>query len=117
MPNAAPAGELRVTVGNMFAVELVMTACAVASTLLGNAVNTLLAAASMLRSPVAVPSGLLDAFGRLAPASVTFDDLEANGVLHTPTSVWGLLPRIGPRRDRPPRDVKDGVQTAGVKAD
>lgn len=74
---------------------LVHGACGVARRLLRNAVNTLLSGASLLKSPVALPPGLFEAFGKFVPASVTIDDLESRGVLNTPTRVWGLLPRLG----------------------
>ena len=84
-------------------VLLVYLACGAVNYLLGNAVRMVLAGASLLRSPVALPPGLLDAFGRLSPVSVTIDDLAATGVMHTPTSVWGLIPRLGiQKRERPP---------------
>jgi hypothetical protein len=82
---------------------LLVIACDAANYLIGNAVRTVLGGASLLRSPVAIPPGLFEAFGRLAPATVTVDDLTANGVLHTPTSPWALLPRIGPKRLPPPK--------------
>jgi hypothetical protein len=79
---------------------LIYLACGAASYFLSNAVKTVLAGASLVRSPAAVPPGLFEAFGRLSPARVTVDDLTASGVLHTPTSPWALLPRLGvsPRR-------------------
>jgi hypothetical protein len=89
---------------------LVYVACRVASYLLRNAVRTLLSGASLLRSPVAVPPGLFEAFGRFSPATVTVDDLIADGVLHTPTSPWALLPRFGSRRTDSP-DVGNGSVT------
>jgi hypothetical protein len=80
--------------------------------LLKRAVRTLLSGASLLPSPVAVPPGVLDAFGKFAPSLEVLDDLICHGVLHTPTSPWALLPRIGPRKptkpDRPPRKSADG---------
>lgn len=82
---------------------LVYLACGAVNYVLNNAVRMVLAGASLLRSPVAVPPGLLDAFGKLSPVSVAIDDLAAGGVMHTPTSVWGLLPRLGIPRRRPPR--------------
>lgn len=87
-------------------VLLVYLACGAVNYVLNNAVRMVLAGASLLRSPVAVPPGLLDAFGKLSPVSVAIDDLAAGGVMHTPTSVWGLLPRLGFPRRRPPRDDK-----------
>lgn len=87
-------------------VLLVYLACGAVNYLLNNAVRMVLGGASLLRSPVAIPPGLLDAFGKISPVSVTIDDLAAGGVMHTPTSVWGLLPRIGFKaRKRPPRDT------------
>jgi hypothetical protein len=74
---------------------LVHGACRVARRLLRNAVRALLSGASLLRSPVALPPGLFEAFGRLAVGRVTIDDLLATGVLHTPTSLWGVLPLSG----------------------
>lgn len=76
--------------------------CNAASYALGNAVRTLLSGASLLRSPGAVPPGIFEAFGKFAPSIEVLDDLIANGVLHTPTSPWALLPRLG-RRERPGR--------------
>ena len=80
---------------------LVWFACDLIRMLLGHAAGSLLTAASLIKSPAAVPPGLFEAFGNLAPVSVTVDDLSAEGVLHTPTSPWGLLPRLGlPGRPR-----------------
>jgi hypothetical protein len=83
---------------------LVFLACGAVNFVLRNAVRLLLSGASLLKSPVTVPPGLLEAFGRISPATVTIDDLEAVSVMHTPTSVWGLLPRIGIPKRRPPKD-------------
>ena len=90
-------------------VTLVFLACGAVNFVLRNAVRMVLSGAALLKSPVAVPPGLLEAFGRLSPARVTIDDLDAISVMHTPTSVWGLLPRIGIPKRRPPRnpDGKD----------
>lgn len=97
-PLGALLGAVMASVVVLIVLMLVQVACAVATRLLRNAVRVLLSGASLLRSPIAVPPGLFEAFGRFAPAKVTIDDLKATGVLHTPTSVWGLLPRIGPPR-------------------
>ncbi len=82
---------------------LVFLACGAVNFVLRNAVRLVLSGASLLKSPVTVPPGLLEAFGRISPASVTIDDLEAVSVMHTPTSVWGLLPRIGIPKRKPPK--------------
>jgi hypothetical protein len=74
-----------VTLGVLYA------ACAMASMLLNNTVRTLLRAASLIRSPVSVPPGVFEAFGKLVPATIMIDDLTANGVLATPTAPWGLF--------------------------
>lgn len=74
-----------VTLGVLYA------ACAMASSLLNNTVRTLLRAASLVRSPVSVPPGVFEAFGKLVPATMVIDDLTANGVLSTPTTPWGLF--------------------------
>jgi hypothetical protein len=71
--------------------------------LLTNAARTVLSGASLLRSPVAVPPGLFEAFGRFSPATVQVDDLASLGVLHTPTSPWALLPRLGLAGTRDPK--------------
>ncbi len=75
------------------AVALLYAVCGTAANLLTNAVMTVLRHASLLRSPVSVPPGLFEAFGRFAPVTVSIDDLNATGVLHTPTTVWGVRPR------------------------
>lgn len=100
-PIGAMIGAVMGAVVVLIVLLLVLLACTIASTLLDNAVRTLLAGASLLRSPVALPPGLFEAFGRFSPATVAVDDLTADGVLHTPTSVWGLLPRLGAQRSRP----------------
>lgn len=87
-------------VGLVFALGYIVSG--VVSFLLRKAATTVLSGASLLRSPPAIPPGLFDAFGRLSPATVEVDDLVARGVLHTPTSPWGLLPRIGLARPRQP---------------
>lgn len=81
---------------------LLVIACDGASHLIRTALPTVLGGASLLRSPVAIPPALFEAFGRLSPVSVTVDDLVANSVLHTPTSPWALLPRISLRGRVPP---------------
>jgi hypothetical protein len=55
-------------------------------------VDTLISRAHALTSPVAVPPGVFEAFGRLVPASIMIDDLTAQGVLTTPTAPWALTP-------------------------
>lgn len=99
-PLGAVLGGVMASVVVLIVLMLVQIACAVATRLLNNAVRTLLSGAALLRSPVALPPGLFDAFGGFAAGTVKIDDLKATGVLHTPTSVWGLLPRIG-RKARP----------------
>jgi hypothetical protein len=86
----------------VIAAVLLIIACDAVNYVLKNAIRTVLQGASLLRSPVAIPPGLLEAFGRLSPVTVSVDDLTANSVLHTPTSPWAVLPKIGPRR-RPPK--------------
>jgi hypothetical protein len=90
-------------------VTLVFLACGAVNFVLRNAVQLVLSGAALLKSPVTVPPGLLEAFGRISPARVTIDDLDAVSVMHTPTSVWGLLPRIGIPTRKPPKnpDGKD----------
>lgn len=83
---------------------LVFLVCGAVNFVLRNAVRMVLSGASLLKSPVTIPPGLLEAFGRISPARVTIDDLEAISVMHTPTSVWGLLPRIGIPKRRPPKN-------------
>ncbi|HEX7176774.1 MAG TPA: hypothetical protein VF240_16030 [Pyrinomonadaceae bacterium] len=78
---------------------LLLASCIMASRLLDSAVRTVLGAASLVRSPVSIPPGVFEAFGKLVPVTVTIDDLTAHSVLQTPTSPWAVLPRIG--RDRP----------------
>ncbi|MGI8611828.1 MAG: hypothetical protein ACR2KH_06105 [Sphingomicrobium sp.] len=84
---------------------LVYLAFAIGGYLLDKAARTLLSGASLLRSPVALPPGVFDAFGKFAPSLKVFDDLIANGVLHTPTSPWALLPRVGPAKRPPDKPV------------
>lgn len=84
--------------------------------LLQRAVGMLLSGASLLPSPVALPPGLLDAFGKFASNIEVLDDLISEGVLHTPTSPWALLPRIGPRsRPVPPRPPTGGSKAAAAR--
>lgn len=88
---------------------VIVVALGLVSFFLKKAVLATLSGAALLRSPSALPPGILEAFGRLSPASMTIDDLEANGVMHTPTAPWGLLPRIGQiikRKDKPPKEEK-----------
>jgi hypothetical protein len=54
--------------------------------------DTVFNAVRALTSPVAIPSGFFEAFGRMVPVSVVVDDLTAQGVLATPTSAWALTP-------------------------
>jgi hypothetical protein len=77
------------------AIALVVAACMTAEVLLKNSVNTVLRAASLVRSPISVPPGVFEAFGKLVPVTVNVDDLTANSVLQTATAPWALLPRIG----------------------
>jgi hypothetical protein len=63
--------------------------------MLTSAVNTVLRSASLVTSPVAIPSGVFEAFGKLVPVSIVVDDLTADSVLQTPTSPWTLLPPSG----------------------
>jgi hypothetical protein len=74
---------------------LLLAACEMASRLLNNAVRTLLGVASLLRSPVAIPPGLFEAFGELVPMTVLIDDLTADCVLKTPTAPWSVPARGG----------------------
>ena len=54
--------------------------------------DTVFNAVRALTSPVAIPPGFFEAFGRMVPTSVVVDDLVAQGVLATPTSPWALMP-------------------------
>lgn len=47
-----------------------------------------------LESPAALPPGIFEAFGKLVPTTMVVDDLEAGGVLETPTSPWAVLPLL-----------------------
>ncbi|MCA1816000.1 MAG: hypothetical protein LC746_06260 [Acidobacteria bacterium] len=85
------------------AVVTLIVVCRMVGALLNNSVRTILREASLLSSPASVPPGVFDAFGKLVPASVSFDDLTARGVLRTPTDPWALLPRIGAGGRRPPK--------------
>jgi hypothetical protein len=82
------------------AITLLIVACLLASSLLNNSVRTILREASLVKSPVAVPPGVFEAFGSLVPVTVSIDDLTAASVLQTPTAPWALLPRIGLGRTR-----------------
>lgn len=62
--------------------------------LLKTTVRNVLMGAQALESPVAIPPGVFDAFGKLVPVSVRIDDLDASGVLETPTSPWAVLPLV-----------------------
>lgn len=84
------------------AIFLLVGTCAMVEVLLNNAVRTVLRAASLLRSPLSIPPGVFEAFGKLVPVTVSVDDLTAHSVLQTPTSPWALLPRIGLGRPRRP---------------
>ena len=79
----------------VMAIALVVGACSTAQSLLNNSVNTVLREASLLRSPVSIPPGVFEAFGKVVPVTVMIDDLTAHSVLQTPTAPWALLPRIG----------------------
>ncbi|THD37249.1 MAG: hypothetical protein E7773_04225 [Sphingomonas sp.] len=88
-----------IVVLDLLVVMAIYLVCGVLSYFLSNAVPTVLAGASLVKSPVAVPPGVFEAFGKLSPVTVKVDDLTSFGVLHTPVSPWALLPRIGvPRR-------------------
>lgn len=89
----------------------VWAACNMAGMLLTTAVRNILAQASLVTSPVAIPPTVLDAFGRIVPATVTIDDLTAHGVLETPTSPWILEPREFINRRPPP----PGTTTSGAE--
>jgi hypothetical protein len=115
-PLGALLGAVMASVVVLIVLMLVQIACAVATRLLRNAVRTLLSGASLLRSPVALPPGLFEAFGRLAPASVVIDDLKATGVLNTPTSLWGVLPRLGRRFNWIPDWTEVELRTGLLKA-
>jgi hypothetical protein len=80
-----------------FVFVVVYTLCGIARFLLARAARAVLAGASLLKSPAAVPPGLFEAFGRLSPVTMRVDDLTATAALRTPTSPWALLPRVGPR--------------------
>lgn len=95
---------------------LVFLACGAVNFVLANAIRLLLSGAALLKSPVAIPPGILDAFGKISPASLTIDDAFAPGVMHTPTSVWGLLPRLGIPARRPPRDKDPKGKGTGQRA-
>jgi hypothetical protein len=63
--------------------------------LLGTNVAQILGGAQrLLKSPAALPSGLFEAFGNLVPTTMVVDDLDAAGVLQTPTSPWAVLPLV-----------------------
>ena len=87
------------------AIALVVAACWAAESLLNNSARTVLREASLVRSPVSVPPGVFEAFGKLVPVTVSIDDLTADSVLQTPTAPWALLPRIGIGRQRRERAV------------
>ena len=61
----------------------------------------------LLKSPAAVPPEVFEAFGNLVPTTMVVDDLDAAGVLRTPTSPWAVLP-LATRRERPPTGGGDG---------
>ena len=86
-------GAVGVGVAAIFA-ALGYIGAAVAAFVLSNMARTVLSGASLLRSPVALPPGLFEAFGSFSPARVTIDELVADGVLHTPTAPWALLPKL-----------------------
>ena len=53
----------------------------------------------LLRSPAALPPAIFEAFGNLVPTTMVVDDLDATGVLRTPTSPWAAIPlaaQLGP---------------------
>lgn len=104
--SAFPFGALAGPVLAGIILAVLFAACAMASMLLNNAVRTLLSAASLVRSPVSVPPGVFEAFGKLVPATIEIDDLTANGVLATPTAPWGLFslepPAPADTLERPP---------------
>jgi hypothetical protein len=85
-------GAVAVGVGGLVAAMAYIGAACVAFALRSMA-RTILSGASLLRSPAALPPGLFEAFGGFSPARVTIDDLTADGVLHTPTAPWALLPK------------------------
>jgi hypothetical protein len=93
-------------------VTLVLFAvCRMAQDLIDGAARTVLREASLVRSPVAVPPGVFEAFGKLVPVTVSVDDLTADSVLQTPTAPWALLPRVG--AGRPPGKSTQTSQTHG----
>jgi hypothetical protein len=88
-------------------IAVVRVSALVAKYVLNRAVRTLLGGASLVPSPVAVPPGLFEAFGKLTSSIEVLDDLIVHGVLETPASPWALLPRIGSAK-RDPGSPKGG---------
>jgi hypothetical protein len=56
----------------------------------------------LLKSPAALPPGIFEAFGNLVPTTMVVDDLDAAGVLRTPTSPWAVLPLVTRGVRQPP---------------
>jgi hypothetical protein len=73
-----------------------------------NVAQVLGGAHRLLKSPAALPPGIFEAFGNLVPTTMVIDDLDAAGVLRTPTSPWAVLPLVTQRRDQPPPPPEGG---------
>lgn len=90
----------------IIAVPFIITG--IVSGLLGTAVSQVLTGLQrLLESPVALPPAISEAFGELVPTTMMLDDLDAGGVLRTPTSPWAVIPMIS-KRDRPPTGGDQG---------
>lgn len=71
------------------------------------AIRQLLSGLRLLKSPAAVPPGVFDAFGKLVATSLEVDDLDARGVLDTPTSPWAVMPTVFRGLTLTPIDPRD----------
>lgn len=80
--------------------------------LLEGYVRQALAALTLVRSPVALPPGLFEAFGQLVPARVELDDLTVLAVFDTPTAPFELLPLV----QMPGRGLDAPFSPGGLKA-
>ena len=73
-----------------------------------NVAQVLGGAHRLLKSPAALPPGIFEAFGNLVPTTMVVDDLDAAGVLRTPSSPWAVLPLVTRRREPPPPPPEGG---------